>query len=62
MKKERFIEDLFSLQLKTVLGAYSPDSPIYVNLSTYWLALGIPPFGLERPNGAPTLKTLKGLR
>ncbi|KAJ8792016.1 hypothetical protein J1605_020218 [Eschrichtius robustus] len=48
MKKERFIEDLFSLQLKTVLGAYSPDSPIYVNLSTYWLALGIRPFGFGK--------------
>ena len=42
MKRERFTEEL-----KTVLGAYSPDSPTDVNLSPYQLTLGMLPFGLE---------------
>ena len=42
MKRERFIEEL-----KTVLEAFSPDSPTDVNLSPYQLTLGMLLFGLE---------------
>lgn len=48
-KRKRFVE-----YFRIVLGACSPDSLVYINLSTYLLAWGMPPLGLERPKEHPT--------